>query len=256
MSLRPLLAAFAAVFAMLPLTGCDNSRDRGPIVLAAASLQGSLEEVADDWAALGHARPVLSFGGTSALARQAEGGAPADIFFSADGEWMDWLEERDLIDRGSRRDLLSNRLVVIGQIGTRSAWQSPQALSEVIGADRLAMADPHAVPAGRYARRALENLGDWATISGRVVPVENVRAALALVERGEVPFAVVYATDAMASSMVERVGTIPEAATPKIAYPVARLVDSTHPDAPAFLAYLATASARETFRRHGFGVAP
>jgi molybdate transport system substrate-binding protein len=244
---RPI--ALLLSLAMLSSCGTGTAPQQGPVVLAASSLQEALEEAADAWAATGHAPAVLSFAATSALARQVEQGAPADLFFSADEEWADALEAQGLLREGTRRDLLANRLVLI-----RATGGEVRGLEE-LGEGRLALADPRAVPAGRYARAALESLGQWQQVAPKVVPAENVRAALALVERGEAELGIVYATDARASGGVEVIATVPESSHPPIRYPVAVLTASKHPDAAAFAEFLASAEASAIFQRHGFGLA-
>ncbi len=233
------------------LLACGQSAEdptAGPVVLAAASLQESLEEVGRAWAAEGHAAPVLSFAASSALARQVEQGAPADLFVSADEEWMDTLEAQNLLRAGTRGDVLTNRLVLVTRTG-----DTVRSLAD-LGDGKLALADPGAVPAGKYAKAALESLGQWPAVESKVVPAENVRAALALVERGEAALGIVYATDATASDGVEVLETFPEASHPPIRYPAAVLAGSRHPDAAAFLAFLRSDKARQIFARHGFGL--
>lgn len=215
-------------------------------MLAAASLTDALEDVADAWAADGHARPVLSFAGSPALARQVEGGAPADIVILADREWMDVLAGRGLVDPATRHDLLGNRLVLVKPSG------APPVTLETLGKGRLALADPDSVPAGRYARASLESLSLWDGLAGRVVPAENVRAALALVERGEVELGIVYASDALASQGIEQVRLLPADSHPPIRYPVAIVSASDHPDSAAFVAFLSSAEASSIFSAHGF----
>jgi molybdate transport system substrate-binding protein len=233
------------------LLACSPSADQpgpGPVVLAASSLQESLEEVGKAWAAEGHAAPVLSFAASSALARQVEQGAPADVFVSADEDWMDKLEGQDLLRAGTRADVLTNRLVLITAKGG-----TVRSLAD-LGDGKLALADPGAVPAGKYAKAALESLGQWQAVEAKVVPAENVRAALALVERGEAALGIVYTTDAIASDRVEVLETFPESSHPPIRYPAAVLAGSTHADAAAFLAFLSSDKARQIFTRHGFGL--
>jgi molybdate transport system substrate-binding protein len=217
-------------------------------VLAASSLQEALEEAAGEWAAQGHPPPVLSFAGSSALARQVEQGAPADLFISADEEWMDTLAGKSLLRADTRTDLLSNRLVLVTRKGG-----TVRALADLADG-KLALADPAAVPAGKYARAALESSGQWQAVAAKVVPAENVRAALALVERGEAALGIVYTTDALASDGVEVLETFPESSHPPIRYPAAVLASSKHPDATAFLAFLESAEARRVFVKHGFGI--
>lgn len=230
------------------------AQEKGPLVLAAASLQESLTAAADAWTRQGHARPVLSFAASSALARQIEAGAPADIFVSADEDWMDALARQTLLAPGTRRPLLSNRLVLIagGAKGPQMAIKHGFALARALGNGRLAMADPDAVPAGKYGKAALIALGVWPGVEAKVARGESVRAALALVERGQAPYGIVYATDARASSNVHVAGVFPANTHPPIRYPVARLSASRHRDAEPFLKFLLSAQAKAIFRRYGF----
>lgn len=225
---------------------------RGPLVLAAASLQESLSAAADAWARAGHRRPVLSFAASSTLARQVRTGAPADLFFSADAEWMDDLQRRGLLAAGTRGVVLGNRLVVVARVGTPGRLRNRAEIARTLAAGPLAMADPDSVPAGRYGRAALVRLGVWDRVSARVVRAENVRAALALVERGAAPFGVVYATDARAAKGVRVVGRFPSGSHPPIVYPLARLRGSSHPDAEGFRRFLVSAHGKAIFVRYGF----
>ena len=243
------LLCLALVFPALLACSDTAEPGAGPVVLAASSLQESLEEVGKAWATEGHVAPVLSFAASSALARQAEQGAPADLFISADEEWMDTLEGQNLLRAGTRGDILTNRLVLVTKTGG-----TVRSLAD-LGDGRLALADPGAVPAGKYAKAALESLGQWQAVESRVVPAENVRAALALVERGEAALGIVYATDAIASDAVEVLQTFPESSHPPIRYPAAILAGSTHPDATKFLGFLRSDEARRIFEKHGFGIA-
>ncbi|MDZ3830452.1 MAG: molybdate ABC transporter substrate-binding protein [Sphingopyxis sp.] len=244
------LCLFLAALWLVPA----GASERGPLVLAAASLQESLSEAADVWAARGHARPVLSFAGSSALARQILAGAPADLFVSADEPWMDTVERAGLLRPRTRAILLGNRLVLIGPAsGTLRLAPAPGfPLARVLGRGRLAVADPAAVPAGKYARAVLSSLGVWRDVAGRLAPAENVRAAMALVERGAAPLGIVYATDARASKAVRVVGRFPASSHAPIRYPVAQLRASRHPDAMAFRAFLLSNAGRVIFARHGF----
>jgi len=239
----------ASIALLAACTGGGDARAEGPVVLAAASLQEALSEVADAWQQGGEARPRLSFAASSALARQVEGGAPADLYFSADREWMDRLERAGLLRQGTRADLLTGELVLVARPGEQ--LQGIAALAS----GRVAVAEPASVPAGRYARAALERLDLWRTVEPRLVPTENVRAALALVERGEVPLAIVYATDDRASDAVGAVYRFPPESHPPIRYPVAVLAASDHPRAEAFRAFLTTPQAQRIFAAHGFGIA-
>ena len=226
---------------------------RPPLVLAAASLQESMTAAADAWARKGHPRPVISFAASSALARQVEAGAAADLFVSADEDWMDALAAKGLIAPASRVTFLGNRLVVVAPAGSRVRIPlTPGPLARVLGAGPLAMADTESVPAGKYGKAALVKLGVWDAVSQHVVRAENVRAALALVERGAAPLGIVYATDAMASAGVRIAGVFPAGSYPPIAYPVARLKASTNAEGEAFRRFLVSREGRAIFIRFGF----
>lgn len=249
-----LLRQLCLVLAALLFAPATLAADRGPVVLAAASLQESLTEAADAWVAKGHPKPVLSFAASSALARQVIAGAPADLFLSADEEWMDAVAKAGLLRRGTRTTLLGNRLVLIAPAASAVRLTPARGfpLARALGSGRLALADPDAVPAGKYAKAALIHLGVWTGVAARVAPAENVRAAMALVERGAAPLGIVYATDAKASRAVRVVGTFPAASHPPIRYPVAVLKASRHKDAAGFRAFLLSKQARAIFARHGF----
>lgn len=224
---------------------------RGPLVLAASSLTDVMTAAADAWAQAGHARPVLSFGASSDLARQVRAGAPGDLFASADEAWVDTLVRERLVRSRTRAVLAGNRLVVVAP----SAWRGTltrATLARTLGAGPLAMADPDAVPAGRYGRAALTSLGAWPAVAPRVVRAANVRAALLLVERGAAPFGVVYATDARASAGVRIAGAFPAASHPPIRYPIVRLAASRDGEAEAFRRFLLSPTGQAIFARHGF----
>lgn len=233
-----------------------QSRAKPPLVLAAASLQEAMTAAADAWAAGGRARPVLSFAASSALARQAQAGAPADLFVSADEEWMDVLQRAGALRPGTRATFLGNRLVLVARMGTRGSVDLRRGLARLLGpGERLAMADPSSVPAGRYGQAALERLGAWPAVSGRIARAENVRAALALVERGATPYGVVYATDARASGRVRIAAVFPANSHPPIRYPLAILRRSDSPDAEPFRRFLLSPRGRAIFARFGFTTA-
>lgn len=223
-----------------------------PVVFAASSMKTALDAVAADWVAGGHGAPVISYAGSSALARQIEAGAPADLFISAAPEWMDALDAAGLIEPGSRRDLLGNALVLVGhEPGALALAELPARLGE----DRLAMALVDSVPAGQYGKAALTALGLWDALAPQVAQADNVRAALALVARGEAPYGVVYATDAAAEPRVSVVATFPAESHPPITYPVARIAGSPAPaEAQAFLDFLGSAAAKAVFETQGFTV--
>lgn len=238
---------------MLAACGSPNSK-AGPTIVVAASLQESLHAVADQWTAEGHKPPVLAFAASSALARQIENGAPADLFMSADEAWMDALDVKHLLRPDTRADLLGNQLVLIApkkSLATVS-FDNPSSLVRALGDGRLGIANPDSVPAGRYAKAALEHLHLWSNLKDRLAGAENVRAALALVESGEAPLGIVYATDAKASAKVRIVTAFPAESHPAILYPVAILASSKHPDAKAFRDFLASEKAQAIFARYGF----
>jgi molybdate transport system substrate-binding protein len=216
------------------------------LVFAAASLKNALDEAN---AAYG-APATVSYAASSALARQIEAGAPARVFISADLEWMDYLERKGLLDPGSRRKLLGNRLVWIVP-SARPPAADP--LSHLGKDGRLALADPQHVPAGKYAKAALERLGVWPGVEKRVAAAENVRAALALVARGEAPLGVVYETDARAEPKVKIAAGIDTGLHPPIVYPAA-VVRGAGPNAQRYLEFLAGSQAAAIFEKHGFDV--
>jgi molybdate transport system substrate-binding protein len=254
------LARILAVFALVCLAGCspEARAPRPLVVLAASSLQEALGAEADAWHAQDHPRPTLSFAASSALARQVESGAPADLFLSADETWMDAVEKAGALKAGTRHDLLTNNIVLIAPLASAATVNLAKAgsLDAALGNGKLAMADPDAVPAGQYGKAALEHLKLWPRVSGKVVRAENVRAALALVESGEAPLGIVYATDAAASKKVRVLATFPEASHPPIRYPVAVLAASRNPQADGFERFLSSPRGRAIFAQHGFGVAP
>jgi molybdate transport system substrate-binding protein len=229
----------------------------GPLlVFAAASLKESMDEAAAAYAAAGGPVVEVSYAASSALARQIEQGAPADAFISADVEWMDWLQERGLIDGGSSRDLLGNELVLVapadGDAAPLDLAAGPEPVLARLGEGRIAMALVDSVPAGKYGREAFGSLGMWEALSPRVAEGDSVRAALMLVARGEAPLGVVYGSDARAEPRVQVVATFPPGTYPPIVYPAARVAASRHADASGFVDWLAKAEAGEIFRRHGF----
>jgi molybdate transport system substrate-binding protein len=224
-------------------------------VFAAASLKNAMDEVADGFeAAAGH-EVTVSYAGSSALARQIELGAPADVFISANPGWMDRLEEAGTVEDGTRIDLLGNRIVLIAHGAADPVEIGPRMdLGAMLGEGRLAMALVDAVPAGIYGKAALESLGQWQAVEPRVVQADNVRAALKLVAIGEAPMGVVYATDAAAEEGVSVLGVFPEDSHPPIVYPAAAMSGRVGPMVAEFLGYLQSGAAREVFERHGFTV--
>jgi len=246
--------AVLAVFLLALFPSAAPAQRRAPLVLAAASMQDALTAAADAWAKAGHAHPVLSFAGSSALARQVRAGAPADLFISADEEWMDNVQQAGAIQRGTRADLVGNRLVLVAP-SAQPVWLTigkNMPIARALGSSRLAMADPASVPAGKYGKAALSALGVWSMVEGRVARADNVRAALMLVERGEARLGIVYATDARASRKVRIVGVFPASTHPPIRYPIARLKSSDHPDAERFRRFLLSQPGQAILARYGF----
>ncbi len=227
------------------------AQTRAPVVLAAASMREALTAAADSWAKHGHPRPLLSFAASSAGARQIEAGAPADLFVSADEEWMDDLARHGLLAPGTRADVAGNELVLVAPAASRARVTFTPAGLAPLARGPVAMADPGAVPAGRYGKAALEKLGAWPAVASHVVRAENVRAALALVERGAAPFGIVYATDARASTTVRVVGVFPAASHEPIRYPLARLKGGSG-EGEAFRRFLLGPEVRVVFARFGF----
>lgn len=241
------------IVALLLLLLAAPAAAKPPLVLAAASLQESLTAAGDAWAARGHARPALSFASSAALARQIEAGAPADLFIAADEEWMDAVAAKGFIRPGTRAPLVANRLVLVAPANSAMRLRIARGfpLAAALGAGRLAMGDPDSVPAGRYGRAALTSLGVWPSVADRIVRADNVRAALAFVERGEAAAGIVYATDARVAK-VRLVGVFPAASHPPIVYPVARLTASTSAEAEPFRRFLLSTSGRAIFAHYGF----
>ena len=223
-------------------------------VFAAASLKDALDELDALWRAQGRDGVVVSYAASSALAKQVENGAPADVFICADIDWMDYLDQRHLLKPGTRVDLLRNDIVLVSPAdSSASVTIGPGfALAQALGNGRLAMADPDAVPAGKYGKAALEKLGVWSSVAGRIARGEDVRAALNFVARGEAPLGIVYRTDAAAEPRVRIVGTFPADSHPPIVYPAALLVQGRNAAAGDYLAYLRSSGAAAVFRKHGF----
>lgn len=248
--------ALGCIFAAMTISPAAMAQTAGPVVFAAASLKNALDDAATIYAATGKTAPRVSYAGSSALARQIEQGAPADIFISADTDWMDYLAKRNLIRTETRNDLLGNAIVVIApassgaQIPTINADNMKRALA----GGRLAVAEVNSVPAGRYAKAALEKLGAWDAVKDSLAQSENVRAALLFVARGEAPLGIVYQTDAAAEPKVKIVAALPRDSHPPIVYPVAVTSASKHPDAQAFIAFLASPQARPAFEKQGFTI--
>jgi molybdate transport system substrate-binding protein len=247
----------SAVALLLPWSAQAPAQAQGGdvVVFAAASLKNALDAINAQWQKESGKGAKISYAASSALAKQIEQGAPAQMFISADLDWMDYVEKKNLIKPGSRSNLLGNRIVLIAPkdkaqpIDIKPGFD----LAKVLGDGRLSMANVDSVPAGKYGKAALEKLGVWASVSNKLAQAENVRAALLLVSRGEAPAGIVYQTDAASDSSVKIIGTFPEDTHPPIIYPIA-LTANAGPDAAAFLAYIRSDKAKPLFEAQGFTV--
>ena len=244
------LAALLLCLALAPL-----ARAGTVTVFAAASLKEALDTAAKAFEAATGNKVALSYAASGALARQIEAGAPATLFISADLDWVDYVEKRGLTAPGTRRNLLGNDLVLIAPAAsTVSVRIAPGFdLAAALHGGRLALANPDAVPAGKYAKAALTKLGAWQGVEGRIAPAENVRAALVLVARGEAPLGIVYRTDAMADKGVRVVAAFPGDSHPKIVYPMVQLKGADAATAQ-LAAHLASPATRAIWERFGFRV--
>lgn len=244
-----------ALTALLACAFTSATRADDVTVFAAASLKTAMDRIAPAFAEETGHKAVVSLAGSSALARQIEAGAPADVFISANEAWMDRLEDAGAVRPETRVDLLGNRIVLVASDPDAAPVEIAPGfdLAGLLGDERLAMALVDAVPAGIYGKAALESLGVWEAVAPKVAQADNVRAALALVAAGEAPYGIVYATDAAAEDDVTVVGTFPEDTHPPIVYPAAETVEAG-PGASAFMAFLQGPAARAVFEREGFEV--
>ena len=224
-------------------------------VFAAASLKNALDDANTAFTKATGVRVVAGYEASSALARQIEQGAPADVFVSADLRWMDYAAEHKLIKLDTRVNLLGNKLVLIAPADSkfdRVTIGQGFDIARLAGDGRIAVADVKAVPAGLYARAALEKLGAWAVAEPKLAQAENVRATLAFVARGETPIGIVYETDAKIEPKVKIIGAFPDDSYPSVTYPVAATSDSKNPGVAAYLGFLRTQAAKATFEKYGF----
>ena len=259
MKLCPLLRSFSALLLIavsLAPTAARAQDDAGLTVFAAASLKEALDEAAAAYRKQTGVPVRVSYAASSALARQIEQGAPADVFFSADLEWMDYLQKRNRLDVATRRSLLGNRLVLIAPRASKARvdLNRPATLLAALGDGRLAVGQTRTVPAGKYAKASLESLSLWNGVRPRLAESESVRAALMLVARGETPLGIVYASDAKAEPGVRVVATFPEDSHPPIVYPVAALRGARAAQATRFVQWLASPDADALFTKRGFAV--
>jgi len=221
-------------------------------VFAAASMREAMERIASKFEEETGTRIVFSFAGTGTLARQVEAGAPADLFISADADWMDYVAENGGVAPASVRQIASNKLVLIGASDTAGLDLNAAQITGFLDGQRMAMADPDTVPAGRYGKAAMENLGLWQSVSGLLAPMENVRIALASVARGDTPLGLVYRTDAEIEPDVAILATFPVSSHPEIRYLAAVTELSGNPAATPFLDFLTSPDAQEILQSLGF----
>lgn len=250
----PVFGLLVMIIAMIGLTHAAKARDI--TVFAAASLTNAIEQISSTYEEKTGDKIRLSLASSSTLARQIAAGAPADIFISANEKWMDWLGQQNLITPNSRYDLLANRLVLIAPKDSTLAaidLNSASDLTSLIKTDeRVAVGDPDHVPAGIYAKQALVSLGQWDALNRRLARTDNVRSALALVERGEAPIGIVYQTDADISAQVKIIGTFPENSHQAITYPVAMIENNPQSKAAKFMLWLLGDDASRIFADYGF----
>jgi molybdate transport system substrate-binding protein len=246
--------AFAAVLASIVAVTPAAAQEKSITVFAAASMKNALDDINAAFTQRTGIKVVTSYAASSALARQIEQGAPADVFASADIDWMDYLAQKKAIKDDSRVHLLGNRLVLIApkESNLRPMTIGPGFdLAKLAGDGRIATADVRAVPVGKYAKAALEKLGAWTAAEPKFAIAENVRAALALVARGEAPLGIVYETDAKVEPNVKIVGHFPEDSHPAITYPVALTVNAS-PEAASYLSFLRSSASKAVFEKYGF----
>jgi len=251
--------ALTAILTVSAATGFSAAARGGEpdtvTVFAAASTTNALNDIGKMFTGKGMGKFLPSFASSSTLAKQIENGAPANIFISADLEWMDYLEEKKMIVASSRTDLLGNRIVLIAPSDSKTEKVEIGPgfdLAKLLGNGRLAMGDPDHVPAGIYGKQALEKLGAWKSVERKLARTNDVRGVLALVERGEVTYGIVYATDAGVSDKVKIAGVFPEDTHKPIVYPVALVAGKDTATAKSFFEFLKTNEAKAVFERYGF----
>jgi molybdate transport system substrate-binding protein len=247
----------ATIMLLMGFFGTAHAASETLTVFAAASTTNAVTEIGDIFSKRYHVSFRSSFASSSTLAKQIDNGAPADLYISANVKWMNYLEQKQMIEAGSRIDLLSNSMVLIVPAGSnvnRVQIAPGFDLLNIIGDSRLSMGDPDHVPAGIYGKHALERLGVWTAIENHVARSKDVRAALALVERGEAPIGLVYATDAAITAKVKVVGTFPPTSHPPIIYPAAVVAGKRSQATDRFMALLRSPKARAVFEKFGFSV--
>jgi molybdate transport system substrate-binding protein len=255
--ISPISQAFFLLVWLGGALGTSAAADESKLVVfAAASLKDALDEVNAAYKREKGREIAVSYAASSTLAKQIEAAAPADIFISADLDWMDYLAKTNLIKPETRTNLLGNKLVLIAPADSTVKLDIGPSfpLAPALGNGRLAIADPSAVPAGKYGKAALEALGVWSSVADKLAPAENVRATLLLVSRGEAPLGIVYQTDAAADKGVKVLGTFPADTHPPIIYPIAAVAASTNPGNVGYIAFLKSPAAAAVFERQGFTV--
>jgi molybdate transport system substrate-binding protein len=248
--------AAAGLLAWGPPQSPAEAQGNDLVIFAAASLKNALDAVNVEWQKETGKKAVISYAASSALAKQIEQGAPAQMFISADLDWMDYLAGKNLIKPETRSNLLGNRIVLIAPKDKAQPVDIKVGfdLAKILSGGRLSMANVDSVPAGKYGKAALEKLGVWLAVEKNVAGAENVRAALLLVSKGEAPYGIVYKTDAAADKGVAIVGTFPEDSHPPIVYPIALTAESSNPDAAAYLEFIKSAKAAALFEAQGFKI--
>jgi molybdate transport system substrate-binding protein len=243
------------VLGMVLAAGASHSALAADVtVYAASSLKDALDELARRFEVASGNKVIAVYAGSNTLAKQIASGAPADVFISADLDWADYLESRQLLRAGSRVNLVGNELVLVAPAASTSALRiAPNfLLAAALGDGKLAMANPDSVPAGKYGKQALGSLGVWGAVEPQVVRADNVRAALTFVARGEAPFGIVYKTDALAEKGVRIVDVFPQRSHAPIVYPMAIVAASKSPEAAALSEFLRAEAARATWQKYGF----
>jgi molybdate transport system substrate-binding protein len=250
--------AFAIVVGIIAGAPFGSAHAEDLMVFAAMTLQGALDDAGAAYTSQSGVNVTFSYGSSAALVKQIDNGAPADVFISADSDWMDEAEQKGLINNSTRTNFLSSRLVLVAPRNSSVAAviKAGFPIGQMLGDGRLVMCDPMMMPAGRYGRASLEYFGVWQTVQNRVANADNVRAALALVARGEAPLGIVFDTDVALDTSVKIVGVFPSESHPPIVYPAAMVASSDNPAAEPFLAFLQSTAAKSIIERYGYILLP
>lgn len=247
---------FFVLTAFIFINNVKAEETKDLMIFAAASLTNVLSEVRDNFVKDNKIPVKISFASSSSLAKQIAEGAPADIYLSANIKWVDYLEEKKLLKEDTRINLLGNKLALVApknsEISIKIDRRFP--LSDILGKEKLSLAEVSAVPAGIYAKQALENLDVWDSVKDKIAQSDNVRSALMLVSKGEAPLGIVYVTDAFADKNVKIVDIFSSDLYKPIIYPAAVIADSINENTKIFMSYLRTEKAKTVFEKHGFSV--